>query len=110
MRIAIPLSGGKLSAHFGHCEQFGIFDTDSDTITSQQYLEPPAHEPGVLPKWLTGIQVQLVIAGGMGQRAQQLFKQSGIDVLVGATSSDPKEIIEQYLRQELVTGPNVCDH
>ena len=112
MRIAIPLTAGKLSQHFGHCEQFAIIDVDSDSksIKSQEMVEPPAHEPGVLPRWLAGLQVELIIAGGMGQRAQQLFAENNIDVVVGAPDNEPQELISQYLAGQLKTGQNICDH
>jgi len=112
MRIAIPLTEGKLSQHFGHCRQFAVVDVDSDgkSILKKELLDPPVHEPGVLPKWLSGIQVNLIIAGGMGQRAQQLFEQSGVSVLVGAPSESPEEIVEAYLNGTLVAGENICDH
>ncbi|MBN2182438.1 MAG: NifB/NifX family molybdenum-iron cluster-binding protein [Sedimentisphaerales bacterium] len=112
MKIAIPVTGGALSAHFGHCEQFDIFDVDLDgkKITSRQSLTPPPHEPGILPQWLSGLQVELVIAGGMGQRAQQLFAQNNIDLIVGAADNTPQELIEQYMNNRLQTGTNICDH
>ena len=112
MRIAIPLTEGRLSQHFGHCQQFAVVDVDSDnkSISNKELFVPPVHEPGVLPKWLSGIQVNLVIAGGMGQRAQQLFEQSGVSVLVGAPSESPEEIVEAYLSGTLVAGENICDH
>ncbi len=92
MRIAIPVTDGKLSVHFGHCQQFAIIDTDPDTkkVTNTEMVVPPAHEPGILPKWLNGICVDLIIAGGMGQRAQQLFVQNGIEVIVGAPDNTPQ--------------------
>ncbi|MBC8489043.1 MAG: chromosome partitioning protein ParA, partial [Bacteroidetes bacterium] len=52
MKIAIPLTGGKLSAHFGHCEQFGIYEVDDENIITSELVTPPPHEPGVFPKWL----------------------------------------------------------
>ena len=112
MKIAIPVTNGKLSLHFGHCEQFAIFDVDLDNkkITEQDMLIPPAHEPGVLPQWLSGLQVKLVIAGGMGQRAQQLFAQNNIELIVGAVDTTPKELLERYMNNELQTGQNICDH
>ena len=112
MRIAIPLTEGKLSQHFGHCQEFAVVDVDSDSksIRNKELLAPPVHEPGVLPKWLSGIQVNLDIAGGMGQRAQQLFEQGGVSVLVGAPSESPEEIVEAYLNGTLVAGENICDH
>jgi predicted Fe-Mo cluster-binding NifX family protein len=112
MKIAIPVTGGRISAHFGHCEEFSIFDVDIDgkKITSQQSLTPPHHEPGVLPKWLSELQVDLVIAGGMGQRAQQLFEQNNIDLVIGAMDNTPQELIEQYMNNRLQSGRNICDH
>ena len=112
MKIAIPLTDGKLSQHFGHCEQFAIIDVDSSSkeIKSQELVNPPAHEPGALPKWLHGIGVNLIIAGGMGQRAQQLFTQNDIKVVVGASSSLPEELVSAYLQDTLQIGDNICDH
>lgn len=112
MRIAIPVTDGKLSAHFGHCQQFTIIDADTDTknIKSQELVNSPGHEPGLLPNWLAGLHVELIIAGGMGRRAQQLFAQSGIDVVVGAADNTPQELASQYLAGQLQTGQNICDH
>jgi predicted Fe-Mo cluster-binding NifX family protein len=112
MRIAIPLTNGKLSQHFGHCEQFAIIDVDSDgkSVKSQELVTSPAHEPGVLPKWLAGLHVELVITGGMGQRAQQLFAQNQIKVVVGAPVDTPENLASAYLNKTLQTGENVCDH
>ena len=112
MRIAIPLVDGKLSQHFGHCERFAIIETDKDRkeILSRQDVTPPAHEPGVLPRWLQGMAVDIVIAGGMGQRAQQLFAENQIEVIIGAPAESPGEIIAAYLKDALVAGENICDH
>lgn len=112
MRIAVPVTAGKLSAHFGHCEQFAIIDVDSDSkdIQSEELITPPLLEPGVLPKWLAGLNVELIIAGGMGQRAQGLFEQNNIDVAVGAPENEPRQLVLQYLAGQLQYGQNICDH
>ncbi|MCK4752890.1 MAG: NifB/NifX family molybdenum-iron cluster-binding protein [Planctomycetes bacterium] len=112
MRIAIPLIEGKLSQHFGHCEQFAIIDVDKDSkaIRSKELVSPPPHEPGVLPKWLSGLHVSVIIAGGMGQRAHQLFTQNQIEVVVGAPADSPEELASAYLEGKLECGENVCDH
>ncbi|MCD6174225.1 MAG: NifB/NifX family molybdenum-iron cluster-binding protein [Planctomycetes bacterium] len=112
MKIAIPLAQGKLTLHFGHCEQFAIIDVNEETkeITSREDLTPPAHEPGVLPRWLHEQGANVIIAGGMGQRAQQLFTQNDIKVIVGASSDEPEEIVSAYLQGTLETGSNICDH
>ncbi len=112
MRIAIPLAQGKLSLHFGHCDQFAIFDIDDSLkkVINRKDATPPGHEPGVLPQWLGGIGVNVIIAGGMGQRAQQLFVQNDIKVVVGASGASPEEIVSAYLENKLETGDNICDH
>lgn len=112
MRIAIPTVGKELSMHFGHCEEFAIIDTDptNNCIIEVSYVASPEHQPGLLPKWLHEKGVNLVIAGGMGQRAQDLFAQAGVKVIVGAPAEDPQVVVNAYLRQALVTGDNVCDH
>jgi len=112
MRIAIPLAEGKLSLHFGHCEKFAIIDADesSKQITNRQDIVPPAHEPGVLPKWLHEMGVNVIIAGGMGQRAQQLFNQNQIEVVVGASADTPENLVSAYLNGTLQSGENACDH
>ncbi len=111
MRIAIPVSRGRLCAHFGHCERFALVDVDQ---TSQQttttWLTPPPHEPGVLPQWLHAQGATVVIAGGMGQRARQLFQASGIEVIVGAKPEAPEDLVQAYLNGSLASGPNLCDH
>jgi len=112
MRIAIPLAQGKLSLHFGHCDQFAIFDIDDrlKKVINREDAIPPGHEPGVLPRWLHEENVGVIIAGGMGQRAQQLFTQNGIKVIVGASSEIPEELISAFLEDTLETGDNICDH
>ena len=111
MRVAIPVTNGLLSQHFGHCEEFIIFDVDSENrVVTEQKLQPPVHEPGMLPRWLGEIGVDTIIAGGMGSRAQNLFLQNGIRVVIGAESNAPKLIIGNYLSCILETGSNTCDH
>jgi len=112
MRIVIPLMGGTLCQHFGHCQPFAVVDVDDATrsITSHKEIEPPPHEPGLLPAWLAEKGATHIIAGGMGQRAQDLFAQNGIAVVVGAAPEAPEELVKRFLDGSLVTGENSCDH
>lgn len=112
MKYAVPMSGGILSAHFGHCEQFAIVDVDEEKkqITNKELVTPPPHEPGVFPAWLAGLGVSYVIAGGMGGRAIDLFAQNGIGVALGAMESDPEKAVLAQLDGSLVTGANACDN
>ncbi len=112
MKIAIPLTYGQLSAHFGHCEQFALVEVDpaGKTIKATEYHTPPAHEPGVLPSWLHKLGANVIIAGGMGQRAQQLLTQNGIKVIVGASCRPVEQVINDYLQGTLEADENICDH
>ena len=112
MRIAIPIAQGRLAMHFGHCEQFALVDVDQQDkqIVGTTMLQPPAHAPGVLPAWLHEQGANVIIAGGMGSRAQGLFAQHDIAVVVGASDGTPEELASAYLAGTLETGENVCDH
>ena len=112
MKIAIPVAQGALCLHFGHCDQFALFEVEpeSKTVQNKQMLTPPPHEPGVLPRWLHEQGADVIIAGGMGARAQSLFSQNGIKVVVGAPAEAPEQVVQAYLDGTLQTGANVCDH
>ena len=112
MKIAIPIANGKLTMHFGHCQSF-VFLEANEAEKSVQLLEeltPPPHEPGVLPRWLGEQKVDVIIAGGMGQRAQQLFSGQGIQVIVGAPAEEPEALAKAFLNGTLQSGANACDH
>jgi len=112
IRIAIPLANGNLSTHFGHCERFALIEADTlaQKILKREDLEAPPHEPGLLPSLLAERGAQLVIAGGMGQRALGLFKERGITVLIGAPAEKAEQVVANYLAGTLQLGENVCDH
>ena len=112
MKYAVPVVGGMLSAHFGHCETFDFFDVDEagKTIVNRQSIPSPEHQPGLLPVWLAQQGANMVIAGGMGPRAVDLLNQSGIDVVLGAQETDPEKAVLSHLNGALSTGDNVCDH
>ena len=111
MVITVPVVQGRLSQHFGHCENFRFYHIDKDkNIIRQEEKTPPPHEPGVLPKWLSEEGADVIITGGMGMHAQRLFRNYGIEVVMGAPEGDPACIVEEWLEGQLQTGENRCDH
>ena len=112
MRYAVPVSGGLVSQHFGHCEQFALIDVDKTKkqILKKELINSPGHEPGLLPQWLAENGVSLVIAGGMGSRAQGLFQQNKIGVITGTLETDPEKAVLSHLNGILLTRVNICDH
>ena len=112
MKYAVPVSGGLVSPHFGRCEQFALFDIDEEgkEVIKKEFIASPGHEPGLLPGWLAEQGVSVVIASGMGSRAQSLFSQSRIKVVVNVLESDPERAVRDYLAEKLELGDEACDH
>ena len=112
MKYAIPVTGGTMSPHFGHCEQFALFDVEEQkkAIIKKELITSPEHQPGLLPVWLAEKGVSVVIAGGMGPRAQDIFQENGIKVVLGAMESDPEKAVLNHINGTLAIGDNVCDH
>ncbi len=112
MKYAVPVSGGMLCPHFGHCEEFALIDVDEkkNVITKKTMVPAPEHQPGLLPPWLAKQGVKCVIAGGMGMSAQSLFADNGVAVVTGVMESDPEKAVLSYINGNLATGNNVCDH
>jgi ATP-binding protein involved in chromosome partitioning len=109
-KVAIPLTEGRLCNHFGHCQQFAVIRVREGLIDGKDLHTPPPHEPGVLPRWLGDLGVNLVFAGGMGQKALSIFAEQGIRVITGSPGQEPEALVQRFLSGELVSGPNVCDH
>ena len=108
--IAIPVTEGLLSSHFGHCETFYFAVVENNKVVEEYYKVPPEHEPGLYPKWVKEQGGELVIAGGMGQKARNLFTENGVEFIVGAPNAQPRAVIDSYLDNTLVTTGNTCDH
>jgi predicted Fe-Mo cluster-binding NifX family protein len=64
----------------------------------------------VLPHWLAGQGADMIIAGGMGMRAQNLFEEQNVKVVTGAQPETPETLATAYLAGSLETGINACDH
>jgi len=108
--FAVPTTNGELTQHFGHCEKFAIIETDNDKIVKEEYVVPPLHQPGVYPKYLADWGVHVIIAGGMGQKAQELFAMNNIEVYLGIAEDSPQKLVQYYLDEQLQAGDNLCDH
>ena len=61
MKFAIPLANVKLTAHFGHCQEFALIEVVENEIANKQKLIPPPHEPGVISSWLYELRADIII-------------------------------------------------
>lgn len=110
MKIAVASNGKDIFGHFGHCETFLMFDAENGKITDKQSVPNPGHKPGFLPNFLADQGVNVIIAGGMGGGAVDIFNERGVEVVVGA-EGDARQSVESYLCGELKSTGSVChDH
>jgi predicted Fe-Mo cluster-binding NifX family protein len=111
MKIAISTDNDQVSAHFGRCQHYTIFDVEVNekTITGKTVVNTPGHQPGMLPRFLNEKGVNYVIAGGMGPRAQNLFREMNIEPIIGA-SGKVDDVIQHFLNGTLEIGDSLCDH
>ena len=106
-KIAVAAMGEQVAQHFGHCETFLFFDTDNGQILSQESMPNPGHRPGFLPNLLADKGAAVVIAGGMGGGAVDIFNERGVEVVVGAEGA-ARDAVERFLKGELVSTGSVC--
>ncbi len=106
-RIAVAAEGKKVTEHFGHCVNFMLFDVENNQITKEESVDNPGHKPGFLPNFLADRDVKVIISGGMGQGAVDIFNERDVEVVMGA-SGDARTAVERYLKGELKSTGSVC--
>ena len=107
MKIAVAAMGNMVAGHFGHCENFIIFETENGKIVSENSIPNPGHKPGFLPNFLGDKGVEVIIAGGMGGGAVDIFNERNIEVIVGA-QGQARQMVELYLKGELKSTGSIC--
>lgn len=107
IRIAVASDNGLVTEHFGHCEEFVVFDTQNNQIINSEGIANPGHRPGFLPNFLNDMGVNVIISGGMGGGAVEIFNENNIEVIVGA-KGNPKAATEAYLQGSLKSTGSVC--
>ncbi|HNX29899.1 MAG TPA: iron-sulfur cluster carrier protein MrpORP [Syntrophomonadaceae bacterium] len=107
MKIAVASENEMVTEHFGHCLNFNIYETENDKIVKSGSIANPGHKPGFLPVFLHEQGVDVIISGGMGAGAIDLFNEKGIEVIVGA-SGNARTAAEQYLQGSLKSTGSVC--
>ncbi|MFV0592763.1 MAG: NifB/NifX family molybdenum-iron cluster-binding protein [Draconibacterium sp.] len=110
-KIAIPVDDNSiLDGHFGHCRYFSLLTVEDQHIVSEEKVTPPPHEPGLLPKWLAQQGVTDVLAGGMGQKAIEIFKYNNVNVFVGAPKLSANDLTKGFIDETISFTANYCDH
>lgn len=109
MRIAVAANGNEVAQHFGHCKEYVLYAVEKREIQEMEVVKNPGHKPGFLPQFLSQLGVGAIIAGGMGNRAQQLFAEHKIETCIGVEGLVDRAI-DAYLKGDLKIGDNACHH
>jgi predicted Fe-Mo cluster-binding NifX family protein len=90
LKIAIPMTDGKFSEHFGATRAFLVFEGDRNTqqLCRKDVFGAPEHQPGSLPKWLEEQGVDALVSSAIGERALIMLAEAGIEVFLA--EGDPK--------------------
>lgn len=110
MRIAVTYENGQIFQHFGHTEQFKVYEVESGAVTSAQIVPTMGSGHGALASFLAGLGVDTLICGGIGMGAQNALAQAGIR-LYGGVQGSADEAVQALLSGNLAYAPDVhCDH
>lgn len=110
MRIAVTYEDGNIFQHFGHSEQFKLYDVEDGKIVNTQVVDTNGQGHGALAGFLTGAKVDVLICGGIGGGAQNALAQAGIQ-LYGGVAGSCDAAVEALLANNLGYNPNVeCSH
>lgn len=107
MKIAVASEGRMVAQHFGHCEGFNVFTEQEGKVTGSKFVQNPGHKPGFLPNYLNDMGVNVIISGGMGGGAIEIFNEKSIQVVTGATG-DAEETVKKFLEGKLKSTGSVC--
>jgi predicted Fe-Mo cluster-binding NifX family protein len=109
MKIAVPSDKDKFAQHFGRCPEYTIIEASDINILKKEVIATPGHAPDYLPRFLKDLNVDVVLASGMGRKAKDLFDSYGIDVVTGAKGPVDNGV-ELYLKGMLKTEDDICEH
>ncbi|MBN2508807.1 MAG: NifB/NifX family molybdenum-iron cluster-binding protein [Spirochaetales bacterium] len=110
IRIAFPTNDRiHVEEHFGHAREFAFVNVENGKAGDPEYIAPPPHAPGVIPQFVGDQGAGVIITGGMGQMAVNLFKQQGIEVILGAQGTI-QDTLSVFLEGTLESTGPVCDH
>lgn len=110
MNIAVTYENGQIFQHFGHTEQFKVYEIDNNTVVKSFVVDTNGQGHGALAGFLSLNNIEVLICGGIGGGAQMALAEAGIK-LYGGVSGDADAAVEAYLAGNLDLNPNVqCNH
>ena len=110
MKIAVTYENGNVFGHFGHTEQFKVYEVEENKVVSAEVVDTNGSGHGALAGMLSALKVDVLICGGIGGGAQMALAQAGIK-LYGGVQGNADEAVNAYLNESLNYDPEAkCDH
>lgn len=110
MKVAVTFKDGQIFQHFGHSEQFKVYNVEGDKIADSQVVDTNGNGHGALAGFLKSLGVDTLICGGIGGGAKTALSNAGI-TLYGGASGDADKAVEALIKGTLLFNPNVtCNH
>lgn len=110
MKIAVTYENGKIFQHFGHTQQFKLYDIEEGKIIKEQVIDTNGQGHGALSSFLSDAGAETVICGGIGGGAQAALAEAGIK-LYGGVSGSADDAVKAYLEGNLGYNPDIkCSH
>ena len=109
MRIAVTYENGQVFQHFGHTEQFKVYEVEDGKVVSSEVIGSDGQGHGALAGLLSNKSIDVLICGGIGGGAQAALSEHGIELCAGA-SGDVDAAVEAYLKGELINSGVNCNH
>ena len=110
MRIAVTYENGQIFQHFGHTEQFKVYDVAEGKVIASEVVDTNGSGHGALAGVLASLNADVLICGGIGGGAQMALAEAGI-TLYGGVAGDADAAVEALLAGKLQFNPNVrCSH
>lgn len=110
MRIAVTYENGEIFQHFGHTEEFKVYDVQDGKIVASEVVDTNGQGHGALAGVLTALKADVLICGGIGGGAQMALAAAGIK-LYGGVSGSADAAVEALLAGKLDYNPAVkCNH
>ena len=109
MKIAVPFSDGEVFQHFGHTENFKLYEVESGLVVSSEIIDTNGSGHEALANFLAGLSVSVLLCGGIGAGAQAALADAGIEICSGA-QGDADAAVIAYLNGELTSAGVNCDH
>ncbi len=107
MKVAVVVKNNRVSEHLGLANQIDLYDINNQDIKLIQRITTQGHQHGGVPVIISGLDVNLVICGHIGEKAKQIFEEKAIKIITGA-SGKVEDVLTAFINNTLISNDDVC--